>query len=184
MNTKLKIALIRRYSDQGFSLPIAMGLGFIMILIAMTLLMRSQADQAIAKSQMRTAQSLSISELGLTRALAAMKKNFTLTGVDYNTQSPTFIDTWSGQLGADASLLVGTDPTAAANAPTRWISISTFGEFKIVSYNPDDPVPDNTGTLKVSGKTPEGNITTLAAQITYSNQAIAVVEWHREEAAN
>ena len=69
MNPKLKIALIRRYSNQGFALPLAVGMGFVMLLIATTLMMRSQGDETTAKVQKNTAQSLTVAEGGIARSL-------------------------------------------------------------------------------------------------------------------
>lgn len=51
MNKKLKVALKRRASEQGFALPIALGLGFVMLLIGATMIMRSQGDQVTASAQ-------------------------------------------------------------------------------------------------------------------------------------
>lgn len=189
MSPKLKLALIHRCSDRGFALPIAVAMGFIMLLIATTLLMRSQSDQAFAKTQMRTAQSLSVSEIGVTRALAAMRGNTALARTDHYdpTVSPS-VDGWTTPLGANASQLTIANQGTANE--TRWISIPNVGEFKIVSYDKDDP-GSNVGTLKVSGRTPEGNpegnITTISVQVSYpttNERGIGVVEWHREEAPN
>jgi len=196
MSPKLKLSLIRRCSDRGFALPIAVAMGFIMLLIATTLLMRSQTDQAFAKTQMRTAQSLSISEIGVTRALAAMRGNTSLAALfDYDSTALPAADGWSNPLGigtTNASQLVG-----IGTGDDRWVAITTdpndpssekIGYFKIVSYDKDDP-GSNVGTLKVSGKTPEENITTLSVQVSYptatpKDRGISVVEWHREEAIN
>ncbi len=51
MNKKLKIASIRYSNEQGFALPIAVGLGLVMVLIAVTLLVRSQGDRLVASAQ-------------------------------------------------------------------------------------------------------------------------------------
>lgn len=74
MNTKLKIALIRRSSEQGFALPLAVGMGFVMLLIATTLVMRSQGDQTTALVQKSTAQSLTVAEGGIARSLFNLQK--------------------------------------------------------------------------------------------------------------
>lgn len=70
MNKKLKIASKSSSGEQGFAIPIAVGLGLIMILIATTLIVRSQGDQITASAQKATAQSLSVAEGGITRTLS------------------------------------------------------------------------------------------------------------------
>lgn len=75
MNPKLKFALIRCYSDQGFAMPIVMALGFIMILIATTMVMRSQGDQVTASAQKATAQSLAVAEGGMSRTLSKLNQS-------------------------------------------------------------------------------------------------------------
>ncbi|HEY9782431.1 MAG TPA: hypothetical protein V6D09_20100 [Leptolyngbyaceae cyanobacterium] len=64
MNTKLKSALIRRTTEQGFVMPIAIGLGLIIILIGATMIMRSHGDQLTASAQKATTDSLNVAETG------------------------------------------------------------------------------------------------------------------------
>ena len=75
MSPKLKIALIRRCSNRGFAMPVAIGLGLVILLIAATLIMRSQGDRVTASAQKATAQGLAIAEGGLSRTLAKLNQS-------------------------------------------------------------------------------------------------------------
>lgn len=74
MNRKLKIALRRRSNEQGFAIPIAVGMGLVMLLVGVTMIIRSQGDQVTASAQKATAQSLAIAEGGLSRTLDTLNK--------------------------------------------------------------------------------------------------------------
>ena len=74
MNKKLKIALIYRTSEQGFALPVAIGLGLIMLLIGATMIVRSQGDQVTASAQKATASSFDTTETGITRIQLLLSK--------------------------------------------------------------------------------------------------------------
>jgi hypothetical protein len=145
MNKKLKIALIRRYSEQGFAMPIAMGLGLIMVLIAATMIMRSQGDQATASVQKSTAQSLSVAETGITRVQTFLNKNRGFANQSYP---------WTSYLANLAnSCTSGTlyDEAAAFN---NWTSVgSGTGQFKVISY-----IPTTTeGVLVLEGQALQGS---------------------------
>ena len=92
MSPKLKFALICRYSDRGFALPIAISLGFIILLVVATLLMRSQGDQLTAAVQKNTAESLTIGETGVTRTQSFFKKYPSLTLKRYDSTTSPIVD--------------------------------------------------------------------------------------------
>jgi len=54
----------RSQNEQGFAIPVAVGIGLITILVATTMMLRSQDDQVTALAQKQTAQSLGIAEGG------------------------------------------------------------------------------------------------------------------------
>lgn len=163
MNTKLKIALIRRYSDQGFALPIAMAMGFIMVLIAGTLVMRSHGDQVTASAQKATAQSLAVAEGGVTRTLAKLNQSdpdiSSLLKRNYDPINP---DTGKNYLGSDGIPNTNDETTTAVN---QWTSsnmppcISTTdllsgnignSTYEVLAYRYD--ATNKTGTLLVKGQ--------------------------------
>ena len=135
MNTKLKFALIRRYSDRGFAMPIAIGLGFIMILIAATMIMRSQSDQTTALAQKATADSLGGAEAGVTRVQNLLDRwrvlaNVTLTNI--NTSS-----SWQQVFVAspgNACLTGGTSNPTSGYRLNQWITLDSQRQFRITGY--------------------------------------------------
>jgi Tfp pilus assembly protein PilX len=161
MNTKLKIALIRRYSDQGFALPIAMGMGLIMLLIAATLIMRSHGDQTTALAQKATNRGLSAAETGITRYQSFINNNrVTATYKDCEgtrNSSGTCPDTGSTKSWTNATAVPGisscsggSGATAVANNSTvAWQDVnssdSSLGQYRLVSYV--YPAPGTTGTV-------------------------------------
>ncbi len=74
MNRKIKTALIRRSSEAGFALPISLGLGLIMLLIAATMIVRAQDDRTTALAQKATNQGLSAAETGITQYQALINR--------------------------------------------------------------------------------------------------------------
>ena len=171
MNTKLKLALIRRYSDRGFAMPIAIGLGFVMILIAATMIMRSQGDQITASTQKATNRGLSAAETGITRYQSLINNNrviatYPLTG----TLSWTNASSIPGITSCSGG---GTTPVKDAST-TAWRDVSTedlngngtldtgedingngtldsdpsLGQYRLVNYV--YPAPGTTGTVGVA----------------------------------
>lgn len=72
MHRKLKAALRCRSSDRGFALPVAVGMGLIMLLVAATMIVRSQGGQVTASARKRTGASLAVAEGGIARTLAQL----------------------------------------------------------------------------------------------------------------
>ncbi len=145
MNTKLKFALIRRYSDWGFALPIAIGMGLIMLLIGATMIVRSQSDQTTASAQKSTAQSLSIAETGITTVQTFLNKNRGFASQSYP---------WTNYLASvGTSCTTGTlyNETAAFN---NWITVNSgTGRFKVISYTPSA----TEGILVMDGQALQGS---------------------------
>ncbi|MBE9018091.1 hypothetical protein IQ272_18465 [Chroococcidiopsidales cyanobacterium LEGE 13417] len=164
MSLKLKFALICRRSDRGFALPIAIGLGFVFLLIAATLVMRSQGDQVTASAQKATSQGLSVTETGVTRVQAFLAKY------------PGFADKsypWTTHL---SNLITpctsGTIYDAAADF-NDWKTVgSGTDRFKVISYTPSG----TDGILVVEGQARDGSNATsstrLQARIPLNKDAI------------
>lgn len=81
MKKKLKIALKRHSSEQGFALPVAVGMGLILTLVAATMIARSKGDQVTASAQKVTADSFDVSEVGVSRVQALLKRFPKMAGV-------------------------------------------------------------------------------------------------------
>ena len=90
---------VRQY--QGFALPVAVAMGFIVLLIAATLIMRSQGDGITAAAQMNTAQSLSVAEGGIVRSISNLKNmnNGAYLKLSYDPLNTTTSKTYLGPNG-------------------------------------------------------------------------------------
>lgn len=151
MNTKLKFTLIHRYSNRGFAMPIAMALGFTMILIAATMIMRSQGDQVTASAQKATAQSLAVAEGGISRTLAKL-----------NDSNPDIGSLLTRNYDPNGLLVSGStvNEWTASNMPpcttTTDLLSGTIGSstYQVLAYRYD--ATNKTGTLLVKGQVPVG----------------------------
>lgn len=188
-NKRLKLALRRRSSEQGFAIPIAIGLGLIMILIATMMIMRSQGDQVTASAQKGAAQSLALTEGGVTRSLSTVNQytNGSLLILNYDSINPATNKTY---LGPDGILNNGDEETTAVNqwsSPPTSVACSSSrslpigllssnissGSYQIKAYryqNPDgnQNSGDEIGTLLV-----EGNQESAASRVQVSMQIVS-----------
>ncbi len=184
MNKKLKIALIGCCSDKGFALPIAVGLGLIMLLIGATMIMRSQGDQVTASAQKATNRGLSAAETGITRYQSLINSNRVIA--TYNRTAPSGSPSWvnasaipgitntcSGNNGANAVASAATtdwqdvDPPVSA---TGYAGDPIKGQYKLVNYvyQPDSvaATTPGVGTLTVEGRVNQvGSGNTANAQV-------------------
>lgn len=192
MNKKLKIILKSYSGKDGFALPVALGMGLVMILISVTMVVRAQVDQTTALAQMATAKSLLISEAGIARTQALFQRFQALKSTNYDSTTPIVVDTWSPFVPiaerSKVTSLIGDN----IDNPKRWISTEGLGYFKIIKYTIDN---EETGTLEVIGTTnkdaatlpfvvkttnmPQGSTFYLSVKI-YKN-GLGIAEWQRKE---
>lgn len=163
MNRKLRIALKRRNSEQGFALPVAMGMGLVMILVATTMLIRSQGDQVTASAQKATNQGLSAAETGITRFQDLINTNRIIalyrdcqgtrssgacldSGTTLSWANPTTIP------GINAACTGGGASTVTAASATTWTPVDpsnlSLGQYRLDSYV--YPAPGTPGTVGVA----------------------------------
>ncbi len=161
MNTKLKFALIHRYSEKGFAMPIAIGMGLIMILIAATLMMRSHADQTTASAQKATARSLGTSETGVTRVQSLLNRYGILastTLTDISTTPPSSSWKLEYQNSTPSTCSAGAGATEIEGYRlNQWINLDSESKFKVTeyTYRPNKfvlaQITDTTVTIPASG---------------------------------
>jgi hypothetical protein len=160
MNKKLKIALINSYSDRGFAMPIAIGLGLIMLLIAATMIVRSQGDQTTALAQKATARSLGTSETGITRVQSLLNKygflgNITLTNIG----SPTTSSTWKQVYDTSPAAAAGCAAAVAGATEVdgyrlnQWQDLDSGDQFRVTeyTYTPSSAQITTSATIPVIG---------------------------------
>lgn len=146
MNKNLKLVLKNRSAEQGFVIPIAVGMGLIMILIATTMIVRSQGDQVSASAQKATAQSLAVAEGGMTRTLFKL-----------NQSSPDVSSLMKRTYDPNGLLGTALNEWTTANMPpcttTSGLLSGTIGNssYEVLAYRYN--ATTKTGTLLVKGLT-------------------------------
>jgi hypothetical protein len=174
--------------EQGFALPAAIGIGLVVMLVGVTMVVRSQADRSTAIAQKATADSLSVSEAGITRILALLKKYPALAAQSATTwpTSTSTMTTSAAICGGSAS--TSTPTTEESKLITRsrsaqWLNINDtdvewreLGEFRVVSYEPNTPTA-GTSNLVVEGRARSENnaaTTTSSTTIGFGNSTTAL----------
>ena len=67
MKNRIPNTVERSAREEGFAIPIAMGMGLVMLLLAMTAIVRSQSDARVAVDRKFSAQARTAAEIGVTR---------------------------------------------------------------------------------------------------------------------
>jgi Tfp pilus assembly protein PilX len=163
MNSKLKITLMRlilmhRSPEKGFALPIAMGVGLVIVLLGAVMMARSQTDRVTASTQKATTQGLSAAETGVARYQDLINKyraiaTYNNTGTISWTNASSIPNISSCGSTTEAS-------TVSAQATANWQDLggSDNGQYRLISYTytPNSGVAANTapgtGTLIVEGR--------------------------------
>jgi hypothetical protein len=164
MNPRLKLALILHKGEKGFATVIAMGLGLVMILVGLTMAIRSQSDVALSSTQKVTSRALAAAEVGVSRYQYLLNTVRDLAKEDFNPTNlaSTYTSTPSPSC-PPSNINDGIIADIYAGDPDNeyWIPVdstqSTNGQYKLISYdytptNPpvgDFPPP---GTLLGIGK--------------------------------
>jgi Tfp pilus assembly protein PilX len=151
-------------TEDGFAIPIALGFGLIMILLATTSLIRSQNDNISAINKRSTARSLAAAETGVARIQDFLNRNREAATAQFCAAAPTTYGncpdsgtTVSWNVRANIPNCPNAFSTANPNDVTlisgnNWQNVSTStpadasqGEFRIVSYTTG-------GVLTVEGR--------------------------------
>ncbi len=168
----------RRRRQRGFTLPLVLGMGLIMMVVALTLISRSQLDVSTASLQKQTQQAFAVAEGGMARTLGLLNGNYQiLLRRTYNPVNPKTNQPYLISRAADASK-VGQPNTAgiAVTPVNEWTAASlgnavppcftlenvtdillngqignpAQGNYRILAYLYD--APTETGHLLIEGR--------------------------------
>jgi hypothetical protein len=163
MRTRKPFAAKLANPEDGFVIPIALGFGLIMLLLATASVLRSQNDNVSAINKRSTARSLAAAETGVGRVQDFLNRNREAATAQFCAAAPTTYGACSDS-GSTVSWDVRTNiPNCAAAFSSAtatndvglvsgndWQDVSTSdasrGKFRIVSYDP------STGKLVVEGR--------------------------------
>ncbi|MBW4618107.1 MAG: hypothetical protein KME17_01820 [Cyanosarcina radialis HA8281-LM2] len=183
MKRKLKVTFKLDATDRGFSLPVAMGTGLVLLMVGSLLIARSMQSQAISIGRSQTSNSLAIAEAGVARTLAQLTKsnNGILLTSNYDAINPK---TGTTHLGADGIANDGDEentavdewanPSAASSCASATSSgtpnisysgtVGSDGQYTLKAYRYNSAT--KTGTLLIEGK--KGTLASAYIAVTMS----------------
>ncbi|AFZ12586.1 hypothetical protein Cri9333_1699 [Crinalium epipsammum PCC 9333] len=172
MNSKLKIHILSRSTEQGFAMIAALGIGLVMFLVGLTMVVRSQGDQTTATAQKSTATAMSAAETGVSRYQSFIDTNReiaiypdcvttrTKSGNDWVcSDSGNTNKSWANANAltfSSCASLAGT--IASSNKNISWTDVdlndATKGQYRLVSYTygPTAGISPGTGVLTIEGR--------------------------------
>ncbi len=156
-----KVLLHRRARDEGFTLPMVIALGLVMLLLGTVNIVISSEENISAISQNSSSDALAVAEVGITKYRELLNQNRILTV--YNQ------DQWTANANVSAQTCnnISTTPTgwedggatSAPNNTQKWWEIKenidenagdeTIGEYRLISYEYD--IDGNTGDANNDG---------------------------------
>lgn len=175
MKNRIPSTVERSANEQGFAIPIAMGMGLIMILLATTAILRSQNQGIAAINKSAKDRSRSVAELGVAKIQAFLNKYraaANLSSAQWVSATNANFPSANAVCIAPATLTGTGSAIAEVNSMggNGWRDVVdgdglTIGQFKLVSYSGND------GGLTVEGRSKVG---TPAESLTQINVTIPV----------
>ncbi|NJM65415.1 MAG: hypothetical protein HC851_06940 [Acaryochloris sp. RU_4_1] len=109
----------RQCREQGFALPLAMGLGFVMVILGMSTIMMAQSDRTSSWQRKESNTNLATTEGGMARTLAQLTapNNAVLLNRNYDTINPKTGKTY---LGSDGIVNSGDEESAVVDEWTGY----------------------------------------------------------------
>jgi hypothetical protein len=158
----LKSLLQRRARDKGFTLPMVIALGLVMLLLGAISIVKSSEENISAISQNSSSDALAIAEVGVTKYRELLNQNRILTVYNHNQWNDADVDAVSDvfdNVSTQTCNDMTTTPTgwedggtaAAPNSTTKWWQVKEdlngdgdttddgefIGEYQLVSYEYD-----------------------------------------------
>jgi hypothetical protein len=174
-------------NSYGFAIPTTVGMGLIIILVGLTMVVRSQGDRVTAINQKSTTKSLGVTEAGIARVQALLKR-YPILSAQPSTVWDSTSTASSVSAGCNASTPSSTPTTEESKLIDRsrdanWLNLNDtapnwreLGEFRVVSYQPNTP-SSGISTLIVEGRARSENsaaTSTNSTSITFGNSTTAL----------
>jgi Tfp pilus assembly protein PilX len=167
-------------NQAGFALPVAIGMGLVMIIVAASMIGRAQSDRVITNSQRENSRALSTSEAGIIRVQSFLDRHKILATKNLSEWSNTLEKLSISQVNCRLIDLPSTKQQAELFKNNSWINLDSIernkGKYKIVDYQYRDGI----GRLTVSGEIDAYNTTqnrsksTLTVEIPISNESAKI----------
>jgi hypothetical protein len=146
-------------TQTGFAMPLALGLGLVMIIVAASMIGRSQSDRSTTVSQREINRALSVSEAGIVRVQSFLDRHKILANKDLNQWSKTLDDLSSPQSSCRLINLTSAKQQAGLFKNKTWIDLDNSdrnkGRYRIIDYQYENGI----GKLTVAGEIDAYNTT-------------------------
>ncbi len=149
----------RRRQEQGFTIPIVMGIGMVMVLIVAALISRVQNDQAINQMQGRSEGALNAAEIGVTRLQSFLTEQRQFAA--YNSSQWESLVTSLNEAKGSCPGQSSSTNQGQSYAQGQWFNAGqTNHQYRLVSYDYRSQTGRNgqvgIGTLTVEGQVTSG----------------------------
>jgi hypothetical protein len=146
-------------TQAGFAMPLALGLGLVMMIVAASMIGRSQSDRDMTSIRRETNRALSVSEAGIIRVQSFLDRHKLLATKNLNQWSNT-LDTLSpSQASCRLIDSIGAKQQARLFKNNTWIELDASdlnkGRYRVVDYRYQNGI----GKLTVAGKIDAYNTT-------------------------
>lgn len=169
-----KILLQRRVRDEGFTLPLVVALGLIMILLSAVHVLQSSDENLTSLSSKSSSQALAMAEVGIAQYRELINRNRVLAV--YNS------DDWSTVDDTATQPQVCDSDVSTKSDTTQWHPINdgsgNIGDYRLVSYvydNDGDLTTDENGQLDLTSDANNNARGILTVEGKTSNDSIARV---------
>ena len=161
--SRLKIAVVTRANERGFSTVVALGIGLSLTLIGLMMVTRSQGDVATTSSQRAMVKSFNAAETGIVRFQTLIDRNRSIAVYpacgnsslsDATPCSDTTNRSWfnSAAIPTSAPISISSDVSAAATRNWQNIDLAnpSKGQYRLIDYTYDSVL--KSATLTVEGR--------------------------------
>jgi hypothetical protein len=125
-------------SESGFTMPLVLGLGLVMIIVASSIILRSQSDRSTTNLQRETNRVLSVSEAGVIRVRSFLDRYKILATKNLNTWSNTIDNLSPAQANCRSIDPIVAKQQAVLFQGNNWIDLDASdlrkGKYRVVDY--------------------------------------------------
>ncbi len=174
----LKTLLQRRARDEGFTLPMVIALGLVMLLLAAVSITTANEENLTAITQNSRSDALAVAEVGVARYRELLDRNRVLTLYDSKLGSEQWAartDVCEDDITSFVSGATPQDIKDSQDLDNDGDTDEIIGSFSLVSYvysgasdfnqTDDTANSDAKGILKVKGATPDGGVAQIETEI-------------------
>lgn len=169
-----------QHSQAGFAMPLAIGLGLVMIIVAASTIGRSQSDRAITSNQRETNRALSISEAGIIRVQSFLDRHQILATKNLSQWSNTLNSLSTPQASCNSIDIISAKALAVLLTSHAWIALDNTnpnkGRYKVIDYRYQNGVGKLTlaGAIDAYNTTQNSSLSSLTVTIPIGSESAKI----------